>query len=97
MKKNCDVCFQRLIEKNCYLFSALASALVGNWGWFLGMLLAILLLGGLIAFFIVLRRRGASFTPITGHSPSDSYDGDSRAPYTGNTDSKLLSLICLVT
>lgn len=62
---------------------ALASALIGNWGWFLGMILALLLMVGLIIFFVIIFKRGTRFTQ---RSPSNSYDGDSHSAYTGNND-----------
>ncbi|KAK7102376.1 neuroglian-like isoform X2 [Littorina saxatilis] len=40
---------------------ALASALVGNYGWFVGMLLVVLLVIGLIVFFVVIYKRGTRF------------------------------------
>ncbi|KAK7102380.1 neuroglian-like isoform X2 [Littorina saxatilis] len=58
---------------------ALASALVGNWGWFLGMMLALLLFIGLIIFFIVIFKRGKRFKQKD--SPSNSYYGGDTGSY----------------
>ena len=83
--------------------SALASALVGNYGWFLGMMLVLLLLTGLTIFFAVLFKRGARFKPRD--SQTSSFYGGDGGSYSGTyPDSKLLifhlpsrpfSLLCL--
>ena len=79
-------------------FSALASALVGNWGWFLGMMLALVLFIGLIVFFIVLFKRGKRFKQRD--SPSNSFYGGDVASYSGTyADSKLsvqLPVLCFL-
>ena len=80
--------FNVVIITSMMTVSALASALVGNWGWFLGMMLSMLLLIGLIIFFIVLFKRGKRFKQHD--SPSSSYYGGDSASYTGRyADSKL--------
>ena len=77
-------------------FSALASALVGNWGWFLGMMLSMVLFIGLIIFFIILFKRGKRFKQRD--SPSNSFYGGDAASYSGTyADSKLsvqLPVLC---
>ena len=79
-------------------FSALASALVGNWGWFLGMMLSMVLFIGLIIFFIILFKRGKRFKQRD--SPSNSFYGGDAASYSGTyADSKLsvqLPVLCFL-
>uniref|UniRef100_A0A2C9KWE9 Neuroglian n=1 Tax=Biomphalaria glabrata TaxID=6526 RepID=A0A2C9KWE9_BIOGL len=64
---------------------AVAFSLAGNIGWFIGMILAILLVIGLIVLFILCYKRGFRFSPRDKQSYYDGAD-TSREHYSGTYD-----------